>query len=63
MPCVKGTPNCTVQFSNDTIGIMSGYNAGTGYDLATGLGSVNVGKSARQMWAEFLPQFPVKPEQ
>ena len=43
MPCVKGTPNCTVAFSNDTIGVLSGYNAGTGYDLATGLGSLNVG--------------------
>lgn len=41
MPCVKGSPNCTVNDSSDTIGILSGYTAGTGYDLATGLGSVN----------------------
>jgi subtilase family serine protease len=27
--------------SNFTIGVMSGYNAGAGYNLATGLGSVN----------------------
>jgi hypothetical protein len=28
--------------SSNNIGDLSGYNAGTGYDLATGLGSVNV---------------------
>jgi subtilase family serine protease len=43
MPCAKGSPNCTVTFSSDTIGVLSGYSAGTGYDLATGLGSMNVG--------------------
>jgi hypothetical protein len=43
MPCAKGSPNCTVTVSSDNIGILSGYSAGTGYDLATGLGSVNVG--------------------
>jgi subtilase family serine protease len=53
MPCVKGTPNCTVAFSNDTIGVLSGYNAGTGYDLATGLGSINVGN----LLAKFGPNF------
>jgi subtilase family serine protease len=41
MPCLKGTPNCTVTNSNDHYGILSGYNGGAGYDLATGLGSVN----------------------
>jgi subtilase family serine protease len=43
MPCVKGSPNCTVTNSSDTNGILSGYSAGTGYDLATGLGSINIG--------------------
>jgi subtilase family serine protease len=43
MPCAKGSPNCTVNSSSDTIGILSGYSAGTGYDLATGLGSINIG--------------------
>jgi subtilase family serine protease len=46
MPCghVNGvaSPNCTFTNSNDNIGTLSGYNAGTGYDQATGLGSVNV---------------------
>lgn len=41
MPCVKGSPNCAVNNSGDNIGVLSGYAAGPGYDLATGLGSVN----------------------
>jgi len=41
MPCASGSPNCTVT-GNNLIGVLTGYNAGTGYNLATGLGSVNV---------------------
>jgi hypothetical protein len=41
MPCLKGTPNCTVTNSGDSYGVLSGYGAAAGYDLATGLGSVN----------------------
>lgn len=49
MPCAKGAPDdptqpgtpCSVELSNDIIGVLSGYDTGTGYDLATGLGSVN----------------------
>lgn len=41
MPCAKSSPNCTVTGSNQ-VGVLSGYNAGTGYNLATGLGSLNV---------------------
>ena len=41
MPCVRGTPNCTVSISVDQYGVLSGYATGAGYDLATGLGSVN----------------------
>jgi hypothetical protein len=37
-PCVSGSPNC---LSN---GFLEGWNAGTGYDLATGLGSVDISK-------------------
>ena len=36
------SPNCTPLHSGDYIGILPGYSAGTGYDLATGLGSLNV---------------------
>ncbi len=36
VPCATGSPNC------GTNGFLTGYNAGTGYDTATGLGSVDV---------------------
>jgi hypothetical protein len=44
VPCVGGTPNCN---ANSGIGFLvngatTAWSAGTGYDLATGLGSVNV---------------------
>jgi len=41
MPCAAGSPDCTVSLGSDAYGVLSGYNAGAGYDLATGLGSVN----------------------
>ena len=41
MPCVTGSPNCTVSTSGDYYGVLSGYSTTTGYDLATGLGSVD----------------------
>ncbi|HZC25129.1 MAG TPA: protease pro-enzyme activation domain-containing protein [Candidatus Binatia bacterium] len=42
MPCPTGSPNCVTNISGDVNGILSGYNTTMGYDLATGLGSVNV---------------------
>ena len=36
------SPNCSVNHAGDLIGILSGYTAATGYDQATGLGSLNV---------------------
>jgi hypothetical protein len=41
MPCLGGTPNCQVTTTGDEYGILSGYTAGTGFDLASGWGSVN----------------------
>jgi hypothetical protein len=41
MPCYKGSPNCTVSNPGDSYGVLSGYSTGSGYDLATGLGSVD----------------------
>jgi hypothetical protein len=41
MPCTKGSTNCAPTTGTDTIGVLTGFNAGAGYDLATGLGSVN----------------------
>jgi hypothetical protein len=37
-PCESGSPDC------GTNGFLEGWNAGTGYDLASGLGSVDIGK-------------------
>lgn len=36
VPCVAGSPNC------GTNGFLTGYNAGTGYDTASGLGSIDI---------------------
>jgi hypothetical protein len=40
-PCVFGTPNCSRTNSGDANGILTGFSAGTGFDNATGLGSMN----------------------
>jgi hypothetical protein len=45
VPCIviSGTPGCSITgSSSNTVGVLTGYNAGFGFDLATGLGSVNV---------------------
>jgi trimeric autotransporter adhesin len=39
VPCTSGTPNCTKNTAGSYF--LTGYNTGTGYDLATGLGSVD----------------------
>jgi subtilase family serine protease len=41
MPCEPKTPNCTVTGSN-TVGVLPCCSTGSGYNLASGLGSVNV---------------------
>lgn len=41
-PCITGTPNCKTNTSGDSYGILTGYSTTTAYDLATGLGSVDV---------------------
>ncbi len=46
MPCVTGSLNCVTDTSGDQTGVLSGYSASAGYDLATGLGSVNVANLA-----------------
>jgi len=40
VPCVGGSPNCSSTTAG-TNGVMNGYSAAAGYDLATGLGSVD----------------------
>jgi hypothetical protein len=42
MVCVTGDPNCNTSTSGDEVGVLSGYKATTGYDLTTGLGTMNV---------------------
>jgi subtilase family serine protease len=41
VPCAGGSPNCSTKAPNTNAGVMTGYSAGAGYDLATGLGSVD----------------------
>jgi hypothetical protein len=42
MVCYTGDTDCVTNTSGDQAGILTGYNAGKGYDLTTGLGSFNV---------------------
>jgi subtilase family serine protease len=53
LPCLTNALNCVTTTSGDLLGILSGYNAGAGYDLATGLGSVNATNLA-QKWMSFV---------
>ena len=41
MPCMIGSADCATNVSGDQNGLLSGYNTTPGYDLATGLGSIN----------------------
>ena len=53
VPCEnkpQATPNCNVTVPSDANGILTGFAAGTGFDLATGLGSMNVTNLANA-WA------------
>ncbi len=57
VPCVPGTLNCVVKHSGDGVGILSGYSSTTGYDLATGLGSVNAANLVNN-WASVVTTAP-----
>jgi hypothetical protein len=41
VPCSSGSLNCNVSTASDLYGVLAGYSATIGYDLTTGLGSVN----------------------
>lgn len=56
MPCTTGSPNCTTNTVGDPYGVLSGYGTTAGYDLATGLGSVNVFNLVNQ-WSTYAGQF------
>lgn len=46
MACSPGTPDCVTNTLGDQVGVLSGYSTNPGFDLATGLGSVNVANLA-----------------
>jgi len=41
VPCFTGTTDCTPTVATDEFGVLPGFSAGPGYDLVTGLGSIN----------------------
>jgi len=43
-PCLVNSIDCTVQNDADTFGVLPGWSANEGYDMATGLGSVNIAR-------------------
>jgi hypothetical protein len=48
MPCAAGSSANCASTAGDAVGILSGYQTGVGYDLATGLGTVNVDNLVNQ---------------
>jgi hypothetical protein len=56
MPCVTNSPNCTTSAAGDVNGVLSGFATTSGFDLATGLGSVNVENLVNQ-WNTYAGQF------
>jgi hypothetical protein len=46
MPCLSDTMSCSPTNSSDLYGVLPGYATTPGYDLATGLGSVNAANLA-----------------
>jgi len=53
VPCAGGTPGCSSQQS-DVNGVLAGDSAGVGYNMATGLGSVNATNLANFWNTSFL---------
>jgi subtilase family serine protease len=58
MPCDVGSPNCT---GTDVYGVLSGYSAAAGYDMATGLGSLNVTNVVNAFAAAAAPAVTFSP--
>jgi len=59
-PCETGTPDCVTQTSGDSYGILqsngaTAYSAGAGFNLATGLGSLNVTNFISALWISPAP--------
>jgi len=53
VPCIPGSLNCNVTHAGDSVGILSGYSSSTGYDLTTGLGSINANNLVNN-WASVV---------
>ncbi len=53
VPCIQGTPNCPN-------GGSTGYSAGTGYDLASGLGSIDANSMVTN-WTSAVPTGTANP--
>jgi subtilase family serine protease len=58
--CTPGSPNCVTKTSGDEYGIVSGYSTTKGYDLATGLGSVNAANLVNS-WASAIGKVTLTP--
>jgi hypothetical protein len=52
-PCVFGSPNCSRTNSADANGILTGFSAGTGFDGATGLGTINAANLVNSFSSQF----------
>ncbi len=48
--CYTGDPQCVTNTTGDELGVLSGFSSGTGYDRATGLGTVNVTNLVNAAW-------------
>jgi subtilase family serine protease len=66
MPCTSGTPDCTDATGSNTVGVTTvqtgplagslGYSASTGFNLAAGLGSMNISNFVtNNAWTSALP--------
>jgi len=53
------SPDCMPTHSGDKVGLLQGVDAGVGYDLATGLGSLNVANVVNAWPASTTPYFSV----
>lgn len=61
VPCLAGTADCIVRIPTDSFGVLPGYSAGVGFDLATGLGSVNVTNLVNSWGSGPVVPVPVPP--
>jgi phosphodiesterase/alkaline phosphatase D-like protein len=58
--CSPNSPNCTEDYTGDSFGVLDGLKPTVGYDLATGLGSVNAGNLVNN-WHLVVPDVAKKP--